>query len=181
MRRGKLTDLFRTLDRAWLRVAGIFSERSFLKLGRLALGLYERGHDPRRRWGRAEAILERIVAQTRALGAEYVMVMLPERVQVETELRGRILERYDLDPESYDLSSTQKFLREFCGRHALRCLDPLERFWQQAADGGYFLPSDTHLNERGNALVAEELHAFLLRSRALKLAPPAVAAGPRAS
>jgi hypothetical protein len=108
------------------------------------------------------------------------MVMLPERVQVETELRGRILERYDLDPGRYDLSSTQKFLREFCDRHALHCLDPLERFWKEAAGGGYFLVSDEHLNERGNALVAEELHAFLLRSGVLEAAPLAIAAGPRA-
>jgi hypothetical protein len=45
-----LNELELSRDREAGAAAGTFSERSFLKLGRASIGLYERGRDPRRRW-----------------------------------------------------------------------------------------------------------------------------------
>lgn len=118
-----------------------------------------RADDPM--WGQVTAQLDQIVAAVQAAGAMYVMVIHPDQFQVEAPLLEEIGQRFQLRPAAYDLQQPQRFLLNYCRTRNLPCLDLLPIFREHGRQGGLFLLDDTHYNEQGNLLAAQEIARLL--------------------
>jgi hypothetical protein len=84
-----------------------------------------------------------------------VFVIFPNRVQVENAA--------DLTSSVYDASLPNQRILDFCGQHALRCLDllPLFRSAYERDHRQLYFPVDRHLNAYGNRLAAAAVWDYL--------------------
>jgi hypothetical protein len=129
--------------------------------------------------GAADALAD-FRREAEALGVPFAVVVFPDRVLADRELRGRLGLPADLE-SYYDLGSLRRFIAEQAGAPVVDVTDALR-------DGSVnYRPSDTHLSDTGNVVagrfvgekLAEILAPALSSGRAASAAPPAPEA-PRA-
>jgi hypothetical protein len=111
---------------------------------------------------RSETTLAGIGALLRARGVEFTVVLLPTRFQVDRRDWDLLKQRLALNGQRFDLRAPNRRLLAFCTKKALRCLDPSDRMQAHIRKTGarlYRPLGDMHLNEAGNAVIAEWLAA----------------------
>ena len=148
------------------RRGGLFSRENFMRIQRRALEAFRADDATRARWERALEVIDTLRAEVSAQGAVYVMLIHPDRVQVETKRVGHLLRRHGLDPARYDFDLPQKLIRRYCREAGIACVDLLPAFREQGASGGLYGFRDTHYRPKGNALAAR-LAAEAIRERGL--------------
>ena len=110
---------------------------------------------------RISANLDRIREQAAKAGAKYVMVIHPDRLQVEPSLRREIETKYGIDLEKADMERPQKMLRRYCKENGIPYVDLLPAFKAHAAEQMLYVRDDIHYNNRGNELAAREIFRYL--------------------
>lgn len=114
---------------------------------------------------RFAAILRGLRDDVEASGAEFRMVILPDRVQVNLDEQREALAYLGMRDHQFDWDKPQRRLRELLDREGVSYLDLLEPFRERTKTQQLFDPGNTHWNVEGNAFVAELLARWL--------APPA--------
>ncbi|MCP4897823.1 MAG: hypothetical protein GY906_12695 [bacterium] len=138
--------------------SGTYSRTSFLDIERKRTAICLRSiRADDQFWKSVSGILDQIYAQSRDLGAQYVVVIHPDQFQVEPELFNELVKRYELNPNDYDLEQPQRFLRSYCTARGLPFVDLLPVFRSHEGQEGLYLLNDTHYNEHGNRLAAEQV------------------------
>lgn len=130
-------------------------------LGRHGLCVCSRGAAPalEPNWRRALGYFDRIIASCRARGTPLCVVLQPDEIQVNPELRREALAHFRLAPEDLDLEAPQRRLTAYFAERGVPCLDLLPAFADQGAAN--YTPRDMHYNAAGNRLAAERIHAWL--------------------
>jgi lysophospholipase L1-like esterase len=143
------------------------------------LNFSERDLASRRGWTLIEENLREMQRVSRASGAAFVVVFIPFKSQVYLPLLERSFDRATLEealqfylrdpsgtPDVARLSSNRvaqnALMARFCERAGIPLLDVTSALQARvdAGDAMYF-PDDSHLDEQGEALVADRLAAFL--------------------
>lgn len=130
-----------------------------IELGRLRLVVDDHRETFERLFEQVRRVLIRLHRSVRAQGAELVMVLIPDEFQVSEALLTRLIERFELDPDTVDLTLPQRRLLAFCREEDLRCLDLLPVL--EAAPGRVYGVRNTHWNLAGNRLAAEAMAELL--------------------
>lgn len=140
---------------------GTFSTAEFLRIerDRMVHCLPEPGEQ---RWAAVAEHLQAIRTASEGMGAHYVMAVLPDQYQVEEPLREQVTEAYGLDLAQYDFELPQRYLSGLCDQMGVTCIDPLPVLRAAGSGGGLYRSRDTHFNDEGNRIVAEELLQHLL-------------------
>jgi lysophospholipase L1-like esterase len=139
----------------------------------------------RRGWKITAEVLTEMQAASREAGAAFVVLFLPTKSQVSLPLLQRTFPRgeleaalrftlrslgghADLDRLASNRRALNDLLRQFCEQAGLPLLDATDVLQRQfeAGENMYF-PDDSHLNEAGEAVIAEAVASFL-RSRGLQ-------------
>jgi hypothetical protein len=101
-------------------------------------------------------------ASARDAGARFVLVLLPQRIQVQPADWAVMCERWGLDPTDFDLESPNRRLRAYCAAANIEVVDPLNDFRRAADAGNLYLPAgDVHFNRRGHELAAHAVATYL--------------------
>ncbi|MBI1880071.1 MAG: hypothetical protein HYR94_17940 [Chloroflexi bacterium] len=112
-------------------------------------------------------VFESLLAMRHLLAArhtEFMVVTYPDEFQVDKALRQAVIDKYRLDPSTYQWNKPQFLLREFCAKHEIAFYDMLPTFRQAHQQGQrLYLPNDSHWNEAGNELAAQYLFDLLLK------------------
>ncbi len=123
-----------------------------------------------RAWGEAWevsfAYLEKMAGLSRAMGADLVVVLVPDKVQVEAKYEKLVQQRWP--GLRMDMDKPSKRLAHYCGEHGIRVLDLLDAFRQAEARGEgplYFRLQDRHWNSAGHALAASAVVDYLDREQ----------------
>lgn len=149
---------------------GGLTHRAFLEVEHRRLRIAARepdGEVVKARQGAVD-ILAKIHQEATARGMLPVIVLAPDRFQVDADLRAELTERESVDWDAYDLDQPQTFLRSALEARGIPTLDLLPILRRR--DGAELhLPSNTHWNARGNRVAAGAIHAFL--DRLGRLAP----------
>jgi len=125
------------------------------------------GRHLQRLWAEAEGYLEDIDRSCRRAGVPWLLLLIPEEIQVDRQVRDLVLSGLGRDAARYDLDLPQRRLGRWAVAHDVPVLDPLPRLRSaQGAGVRFYVPNDTHWNERGNRLVGEMLAAAVARLRA---------------
>lgn len=133
--------------------------------GSLRLALLDKNPSQRveRGWGLVEQILGKVAADADAAGARTVVLVVPDRTQVDAPLWNDFLDTQGRDPASYDRDLPDRRIQEIASRLGITVVDPLEAQRARAASGtAVFLTGDPHWNAAGHEIAAQEL------ARALK-------------
>ncbi len=99
--------------------------------------------------------------ESQRAGADFVLVMIPNEAQVDSDLMAQVAERSGLALEDYDIELPQKRLAEFCESRGMHCLDLLPALRRESERRPLYRMRNTHWNRAGNQVAAEELKAFL--------------------
>lgn len=90
-----------------------------------------------------------------------LVAIYPDEFQVDEGLLNRVLERYGLSGEDFDVELPQKLLHKFLDSRGIPYVDLLDEFKSQGKNGGLYVPRDTHWNDKGNELAASILFSHL--------------------
>lgn len=112
--------------------------------------------------------LQRLTAEIRRAGAEPVVIIIPDELQVSAALRRAVREMHALPQEKWNLTWIGDRVRKELEARAVAVIDLLPALRRGSQEQRLYKPRDTHLNDRGNAIVAMEL-AWYIRSRPLLL------------
>lgn len=125
---------------------------------------------------------ERLLALARDLdrrGIVFLVVLIPDEFQVDEGVRNAALAAVPAsveptEPEApgvpFDWELPQRRLAAFLEKHGIAYLDLLPALREARATGSVYLPRNTHLDRRGNGVVAQRLKAWILENRT-KLRP----------
>jgi hypothetical protein len=94
-------------------------------------------------------------------GIQLFIMLIPDEVQVNTELQERVQEKIGSDRDTLDFDRPNKLLGEELRVRDIRYLDLLEPFRVRSRDVRLYKPRDTHWNIAGNRLAADLLYEFL--------------------
>ncbi|MBI1849372.1 MAG: hypothetical protein HYR85_03405 [Planctomycetes bacterium] len=122
-----------------------------------ALWSLRMGGSPRSMSDEQVAVTRRLIAdvsaQARAIGARFVVVALPDPMQIEPELLRTALRRSGDHEDALDLSRPQSLLADIARDLGAKFVDARGAMPEHDT-GRYFLPCDTHFNRAGHAAVA---------------------------
>lgn len=91
---------------------------------------------------------------------DLLVVIFPQRFQVQDPDWERTVEVYGLRPEYFDRELPNRQIADFCARHDIECLDPTEsmRAARTRVGKNFYLPNhDMHWNARGQSALAAAL------------------------
>jgi len=111
-------------------------------------------------WDITGALIEEIDKTSRNNGANFILVYLPNYIEVKPEL-------WDGDSEWVSEKPSQ-ITKEICSTVGINCLDLLPAFKEYTLASGKDLYKD-HLNSSGHQLAAELIYNFLIENKIIKL------------
>lgn len=114
-------------------------------------------------WRYTAGLLRSFDSELKAGGLKLVLVLIPQKEQVEDDYYAHVLRATETDPKSIDRFALNDYLAEFGRREGLAVLDltPAFREADQRRPGGYYFKMDSHWNARGQALAAGEVFRYL--------------------
>jgi hypothetical protein len=93
----------------------------------------------------------------------FMVMVYPDEFQVDTALRQSLLDRDKLDASDYRWNLPQDLVAGWCAAEGAECHDLLPAFEAAHRAGRrQYLLNDSHWNEAGNALAADEIAAQLI-------------------
>jgi hypothetical protein len=130
----------------------------YLKIVPHSLPVFSKEPDKRTAglWVEAEGYLEKIDETCRAAGVHWMLVVIPDEMQVDPAVRSQVLERLDLAATDYDFDAPQQRLDDWARNHNVPLLDllPVMRA-EHSPNARLYVPNDTHWNERGNLIAGQ--------------------------
>ncbi|MFH2000748.1 MAG: hypothetical protein ABIK28_13785, partial [Planctomycetota bacterium] len=88
---------------------------------------------------------------------DFVVAIYPDEFQVNHSLFQKLIERFDLKADDYDLTFMQDILKKQLNSSGVPFIDLMEEFRVRAENTRLYRPGDPHWNEEGNTLAAEIL------------------------
>jgi hypothetical protein len=134
---------------------GALAAENFGRLGRRRRPLFEADAPAREHWSETIAVLERLRRAVEESGATYVLLIHPDRFQIEDDLRAELAGAEGESDDRYDFDAPQRFLAEYCRSQQVPCIDLLREFRERGAAGGLFVFRDPHYDNAGNRLAAD--------------------------
>jgi hypothetical protein len=107
----------------------------------------------RQGWTAVEEAISAIHDLSTEVGAEFRVVAIPLRHQVQQSEWQTILQAYSLTPSEYSLDQPQLYLRDMLATQGISSIDLLGAFREQD-EPLYNGQEDAHLNPRGHSLTA---------------------------
>jgi hypothetical protein len=95
------------------------------------------------------------------VGAAFVVVLIPDEVQVDRGLQEQVARARGWDGARVDFRRPNRLLAEALEAERIAVLDLLPAFEEAGTERRLYKPRDTHWNRAGNRLAAERIGAFL--------------------
>ncbi len=114
-------------------------------------------------WAVTEAILNEFSRLTRASGAQLILFLIPDKIQVYAANWEATQKTYGISAKEWDLDKPNRKIKEIARRLGLQVLDPLPAF-QHATNQGerLYYRQDGHWNAAGHSLAARIIHRYLI-------------------
>lgn len=97
-------------------------------------------------------------------GIRMLLVLLPDHVQVDQQLRQEFLAARGEDPSHFDFEKPQRMLKEWGGRNSVPTIDVLPQFREAALLKPLYFETDLHMTTAGHRLVSEGVWPILMSS-----------------
>lgn len=118
-----------------------------------------------RMYAAAFELIEAMDRSAREGGARFLLVIYPQRYQVQPRDWEVMRKRWNLDDLDFDLGLANRRLEEFCRTEGVACCDLMEPFRRAATGQDLFLPGgDTHFNRHGHEVAARAVEECLIHA-----------------
>ncbi|MHC4148276.1 MAG: SGNH/GDSL hydrolase family protein [Planctomycetota bacterium] len=151
---------------------GTFARDTYLSIEYQRSAIYKVKQDRRitESYSGAKAILKQMALEAADNNMGFLVVLAPDELQVNPQLREELIRRYSLDPGEYDFGKPQKVLMEYLGAAAIEAVNLLPDFVEARKTKTLYLKNDSHWNEEGNTLAAREISSYLVATLSGELA-----------
>lgn len=109
-------------------------------------------------WAKVESILSDMSRLCHARQIKFGIFIIPDEFQVNPQVAKMAADHGGFPMSDLDLDLPQRKLMKFCRESGIPCLD-LKPYFQGSTD--LYLPQDTHFNEKGAHLAAEQIVHWL--------------------
>ena len=109
-----------------------------------------------------EGLLLELRALLQARSIDLVVLLIPDEVQVDSQVLQKALLAHGGTASDYDLELPQKRLGAFLKKNGVAVVDPLQALRERARAEPVYWPRDTHWNEAGCDVAARALRDALL-------------------
>lgn len=148
-------------SRSDVRDPNSFSRETFLNIEKMRLDLFSRTAAREQRYQpKIDYILQSVAEMDALLKSRkiaFMVAIFPDEFQANPELLKAVLERYQLDPNDYDVEFAQKLLKSSLETKGISYVDFLDRFRAAEEQQQLYIPQNTHWNDAGNELAAQIL------------------------
>lgn len=112
--------------------------------------------DLERLWKKAEAQLLDFDAACRMAGCPWLLLIAPSEIQVDPQVRARVLAQAPQTAEDYDFDLPSRRLLDFAAGNGLWAASPLDEL-RRAHEAGVrqYIPNNAHWNVPGNRTLAD--------------------------
>jgi hypothetical protein len=124
---------------------------------------YLPGYVSSRAWWGVRANLVRMFRASREAGAQHVIVLFPDQLQIDEDLQKNFLRNPRHANRPYDFTQPQRLVAELARENGVPVIDLYPAFKSFARGGSLYLKRNTHWNSRGNWLAAKEIYEGLVR------------------
>jgi hypothetical protein len=139
-----------------------FSEDYFLEIEAMRAEVYDQSNRMlSERLPRVMSWVDEIKTVCEKNGIQLFIMLIPDELQVNTELQERVQEKLGADKDKLDFDRPNRRLAEELRVRNIRYLDLLEPFRLRSTDVRLYKPRDTHWNIAGNRFAADLLYDFL--------------------
>lgn len=151
--------------REWIAAPtdGTFSEATYLSIEHQRLQVYEieqRSHI-RDSYSESIKLIGEMAAEAAKSKMKFLIVLAPDEIQVNSDLRNSVVMAYDIAIDEYDFGQPQRSLVNRLEEMGIAVLDLLPAFLAEMSAESLYAKHDSHWNEAGNRLAAEEIWMFL--------------------
>jgi hypothetical protein len=146
-------------DRGAIEPDATFSRATFLSIERKRLEIFARRPTPfvAAAYRGAAWAVQRIADETRGTGAQLVIALAPDEMQVDPGVASALLSAHGLNAADFDFDRPARVLAESLGSRRGRVIDLTPPLRDAQQSGPVYLKYNTHWNERGNLTVADYL------------------------
>ncbi len=154
-----------TVDPPLEKSPGFLSLETFLEVERNRLSFCRTQDLERGKWDKnIDYILSSISEMNQILqerGIQFIVAMYPDEFQVNPALFNQVVDRFDLNPENYQITCMQDILKQHLEANNIPYIDFLDRFQAEQQNQPLYLLQEPHWNSAGNQLAAEILFKSL--------------------
>ncbi len=148
----------------------VMSRAAYLRSIRERSEIYLHEDTPlfREHWTRTQRVLADMQRQLNEAGSGFVIVAIPDHIQLDPALQNEYLGATGQGRDSYDFEKPQRLIRAWARERNVPLLDLLPAFKNAGRPEERFFPNDFHFTADGNRLAAESIGpplAVYLRER----------------
>jgi hypothetical protein len=149
---------------------GTFSNESFLEIakGRTWIFRKDKQVDLESKWRQGSLVIAQMKQWSDKRRVPMVLVIFPDQLQVDKDLREEISQIYGINENSLNLDYPNRLLQTFCRKNNIHCLDLLGPFQNNPDSQHLYALRDTHWNEAGNRLAANLIFQYLEDQKLIK-------------
>ena len=127
-------------------------------------------------WIGTQSTLRELKEFLTARHVRLLIVLIPDQIQLDADLRKDLLKEVRASPSLYDFEKPQQLLSGWCADNAVVCLDLLPAFKTHREPARLYLQNDMHWSTAGHALAAQFIFPVLKTQMAhLSTQSPAIA------
>lgn len=142
--------------------APTFSDAKFLEIETGRTEMYLKSDKMlSERLPRVMAWMDEIKTVCDSNGIQLLVVLIPDEVQLNTDLQHRVLQKLGTDKDRLDFNLPNERLGGELRARNIKYLDLLEPFRLRSRNIRLYKPRDTHWNIAGNRFAADLIHNFL--------------------
>ncbi len=105
--------------------------------------------------------IKEIKQQSMSIGAETIVIIIPDELQLNDSLWNEGVARTGIDPHYLDRRSPQLRLIEALEKENIKYIDLLSEMSSSSDSANFYQPADTHFNIKGNAEAARIISSYL--------------------
>jgi hypothetical protein len=115
-------------------------------------------------WDKTKKIISYMDDFTARKNISFVIVLIPDIVQVDSEKRGIIEKCYNLSDEDVDYDRPNQKLIDFLVENKIAYIDLTPELKAAILKKNLYIPDDIHFNKEGHKIIADRLFLWLLNN-----------------
>ncbi|MAG15655.1 hypothetical protein CMO88_01190 [Candidatus Woesearchaeota archaeon] len=110
-------------------------------------------------WNTTKRLLKETAEVVKESGSEFIILIIPDKFQVEEDSWKPLTERYGITSKDFDMEKLNRLIKEFGEESSITVIDPLPQL--REAEEKVYYDFDRHFNEKGNKIVSEVIYEQL--------------------
>ncbi len=146
---------------------GTFTRNNFLDIEKYRIPIYRNPSTPfiNDCYVATFKIIRSLADQAKERKMKFFIVLVPDEIQLNDDLRQDLFNTYKLDLREYDFSRPQQLIKEYLKSQGIICLDLFPYFQVKTKQVPLYIKQDSHWNKSGHDIAALQIWNFIKENK----------------